>query len=187
MSALLEVKEDVTITTNISSASQTFLKMMEELQLSDLSPLPCYYGLGIFGHVVLAVRTDTLRRLSVKIRAESPRHYNWFIQSLKSVLPDDAAIAKSRKLPDPIDTGRLERRISLALSLLESCQTDCDVQVMETNEPAPYSNATAVEQIRSEFLRRQSSVLDPARQVAGIFKIPPKSYEKWQRTENSQY
>jgi hypothetical protein len=185
MSALLEVKEDITLTTNISSASQSFSKMMEELQLSDLSPLPCYHGHGIFGHVVLAVRTETLRRFSVKIRAETPRHLNWFIQSLKSVLPDDATIAKSRELPDPVDTGRLERRISLALSLLESCQNDCDIQVMETNEPAP--NVTAVEQIRSEFLRRQSSVLDPARQVAGIFKIPPKSYEKWQRTENSQY
>merc|ERR1712071_603190 len=179
MSAL-DAEEVVDFSSSFKSASDSLDQVCEQLKIMKIEPMQCYYGSGVYGHVIITIQKRSTHKLEIKIRAQSTLNVKWVIRSLKSVMGDTVKFnpVEACVVSEPFP---FQQNISSVLSLLAFAQCDDELSVIE--ETAAESVAVSdfgIDLIRKEFRRKQLK-LQTINQL-GNCNIRYAEYHQWLKT-----
>ena len=180
MISILDTEVNAVLSTTFTTASDVFIRASKQLELEFLAPMQCYYGLGLYGHVVVIVQEDTLNCLLIQVKAQCEKRMNWFIRSLQSALSDDGVFSLSSKAIKKVGYSSAQKLTS-ALALLSNVETQplsVDDEPLEVLAGSPIDSP--LENFRREFLKKQSKIIDSNKGRRRSLDISYKEYETWQ-------
>jgi len=179
MMSALAAEEIVDLSSSLTTTSDSFGRVCQQLNIIKIIPMQCYYGYGFYGHVIITIQKETTNTLQIKIRAESTLHVKWVIRSLKSVMGDMTKLCPVETL-SILEPFPFQRNINSVLNLLSKTERDDELTVIEENATENVAVPdSSIDLIRKEFSTRRLKLHTIDQQ--GHFNIPYADYHQWQK------
>jgi hypothetical protein len=181
--SLLTTEKDTIVSTIFSSAIRSFKKAAQQLDMHYLTPMQCFYGHGVYGHVcILILDNMTPNRMHVKIRAMTETKMNWFFRHFKSALSDDCMFTQTTAVTK-VDERNFPgmNHLNSAIALLSNAEVVNEDELMVVEETAGPVDSP-IEKIRKEFLKKQGKFLGISQERSGNIKIAIEHYRQFQHS-----
>lgn len=179
MMSALAAEEIVDLSSSLTTTSDSFGRVCQQLNIIKIIPMQCYYGYGFYGHVIITIQKETTNTLQIKIRAESTLHVKWVIRSLKSVMGDMTKLCPVETL-SILEPFPFQRNINSVLNLLSKTERDDELTVIEENATENVAVPdSSIDLIRKEFSTKRLKLHTIDQQ--GHFNIPYADYHQWQK------
>ena len=173
--SVLNTKETIVLSSNLPIASMTWTKAFQQLGINHIAPLQCYYGKGIYHHVIMAILSETLNQLEIGIHTKSTLDMKWIIHSLRTALGDGVTVTPSSS--KNVKEYPFQSQIASVIKLLDGADFEEGAAVNSNdNDPVVSSN---IDKIRKEFAMKQLKLLSSNGPKELI--IPYVTYKQWQQ------
>lgn len=179
--SVLQSEKRGLFSTTFSLASDSFAVLCKAIEMQYFALMQCYYGEGFYGHVCVLTHAEEETQMKIIVRAESEKKMRWFIQRLKSSLPNGCSfLLESGDEPKEIVSCPL-RHLSSAISLLSGAEEEVntDESPVVVEEQAS-STETPLDKIRQAFLQKHAQTLALSQGKSGNLKMPFDSYQQFQ-------